>query len=81
MITNGFTYVAVLLLLAAVWLLRVGVDIRFGDELCVAVKIGPGKITLLPQQEKKEKKLKKKKKEKQEKPAEKSAKKKEKKKS
>lgn len=69
----------ILLLLAAVWLLRVGVDIRFGDELCVAVKVGPGKITVLPRQEKK-KKPKKKKKEKAEIAAEKPAKKKEKKK-
>ena len=37
------------------WLLRVGVDVRFGDELRVAVKIGPAKITVLPQQEKKKK--------------------------
>ena len=45
----------ILLLLVVVWLLRVGVDIRFGDELRVAVKIGPAKITVLPQQEKKKK--------------------------
>ena len=69
----------ILLLLAVVWLLRVGVDVCFGDELCVAVKIGPAKITVLPQQEKK-KKPKKKKKEKTKKTAEKPAKKKEKKK-
>ena len=69
----------ILLLLAVVWLLRIGVDVCFGDELCVAVKIGPAKITVLPQQEKK-KKPKKKKKEKTEKTAEKPAKKKEKKK-
>lgn len=70
----------ILLLLVVVWLLRVGVDVRFGDELRVAVKIGPAKITVLPQQEKK-KKPKKKKKEKTEKSAEKPAEKKEKKKS
>ena len=45
----------ILLLLVVVWLLRVGVDVRFGDELRVAVKIGPAKITVLPQQEKKKK--------------------------
>ena len=33
----------ILLLLVVVWLLRVGVDVRFGDELRVAVKIGPAK--------------------------------------
>lgn len=54
----------IVLLLVAVWLLRVGVDIRFGDALCVTAKIGPVKIAVLPKPEKPEKEKKKKAKEK-----------------
>ena len=52
----------IVLLLLAIWLLRVGVEIAFGQELRVAVKIGPKKLTLLPGPEKSEKKKKEKKK-------------------
>ena len=58
----------IVLLLLAVWLLRVSVEIVFGQELRVTAKIGPKKLTLLPKPEKKEK-PKKEKKKKPEKPA------------
>ncbi len=45
----------VLVLLAAVLLLRVGVQAAFGQELRLTVKIGPAAIVILPRQEKKEK--------------------------
>ena len=45
----------IVLLLVIVWLLRVSVEIVFGQELRVTVKIGPKKLTLLPKPEKKEK--------------------------
>ena len=49
-------------LLLAVWLLRLHVEIVFGQELRVTAKIGPKKLTLLPKPEKKEKPKKEKKK-------------------
>lgn len=54
----------IVLLLLIIWLLRVGVEIVFGQELRVTVKLGPVKMTLLPKPDKpkKEKKEKKKKK-------------------
>lgn len=52
----------IVLLLLAIWLLRVGVEIAFGQELRVTAKIGPKKLTLLPKPEKREKAPKKKKK-------------------
>ena len=45
----------IVLLLVIIWLLRVGVDIRFGQELQVTAKVGPVKIALLPKPEKPEK--------------------------
>lgn len=45
----------IVLLLVIVWLLRVGVDVRFGGELQVTAKIGPVKLVLLPKPEKKKK--------------------------
>ena len=45
----------IVLLLLAVWLLRLHVEIVFGQELRVTAKIGPKKLTLLPKPEKKEK--------------------------
>lgn len=42
----------ILLLLVIVWLLRVGVEVSFGQTLCVALKIGPATVTLLPKKEK-----------------------------
>lgn len=52
----------IVLLLLAIWLLRVSVEIAFGQELRVTAKIGPKKLTLLPKPEKREKEPKKKKK-------------------
>ena len=52
----------IVLLLLAVWLLRLRVEIVFGQELRVTAKIGPKKLTLLPKPEKKEKPKKEKKK-------------------
>ena len=54
----------IVLLLLIIWLLPVGVEIAFGQELRVTVKIGPKKLVLLPKPDraKKEKKEKKKKK-------------------
>ena len=46
----------IVLLLAVVWLLCVGVEVRFGEALRVLAKIGPVKITVLPKAEKSEKK-------------------------
>ena len=43
---------AVAALLVVIWLLRVGVDIRFGEALQVDAKIGPVKLVLLPKPEK-----------------------------
>ena len=67
----------IIVLLTVIWLLRVGVDIRFGEALRIDAKIGPVKLVLLPKKEKekkpqKEKKPKKKKtEEKEEEPREK----------
>ena len=52
----------IVLLLLIIWLLRVGVEIAFGQELRVTVKIGPKKLVLLPKpdrpkKEKKEKRV------------------------
>ena len=52
----------IVLLLLAIWLLRVSVEIAFGQELRVTAKIGPKKLTLLPKPEKRERAPKKKKK-------------------
>lgn len=52
----------IVLLLLAIWLLRVSVEIAFGQELRVTAKIGPKKLTLLPKPEKQERAPKKKKK-------------------
>ena len=52
----------IVLLLLAIWLLRVSVEIAFGQELRVTAKIGPKKLTLLPKPEKREEEPKKKKK-------------------
>ena len=49
----------ILVLFLAVWLLRVGAEIAFGQELRVALLIGPKKIVLLPKTDKKKKKKKK----------------------
>lgn len=45
----------IVLLLLAVWLLRVRVEIAFGQELRLTAQIGPKKLLLLPKPEKKEK--------------------------
>lgn len=50
-----YILLGVLALLLAVWLLRVGVQIAFGQELRVTLVIGPKKIALLPKPEKKKK--------------------------
>ena len=52
----------IVLLMLAIWLLRVSVEIAFGQELRVTAKIGPKKLTLLPKPEKRERAPKKKKK-------------------
>ena len=52
----------ILLLLVIIWLLRVGVQIAFGQELRVTAKIGPVKLTILPKPEKEKKPKKEKKK-------------------
>jgi hypothetical protein len=52
----------VLVLLAAVLLLRVGVQVAFGQELRVTAKIGPAAIVILPRPEKENKPKKEKKK-------------------
>ena len=52
----------VLVLLAAVLLLRVGVQVAFGQELRVTAKIGPAAIVILPRPEKDKKPKKEKKK-------------------
>ena len=52
----------IVLLLLVIWLLRVSVEIVFGQELRVTAQIGPKKLTLLPKPEKKEKPEKEKKK-------------------
>ena len=52
----------IVLLLLVIWLLRVSVEIVFGQELHLTVQIGPKKLTLLPKPEKKEKPKKEKKK-------------------
>ena len=38
----------IVLLLLVIWLLRVSVEIVFGQELHLTVQIGPKKLTLLP---------------------------------
>ena len=52
----------IFLLLLIVWLLRVSVQIAFGQELHVMLQIGPKKLTILPKQDKLPKKGKEKKK-------------------
>lgn len=51
----------VLLLLLAVWLLRVSAEIAFGQDVRVTAWIGPKKLTILPRQDKPKKKKEKKK--------------------
>ncbi len=46
---------SLLLLLTILWLLRVRVEIVFGQELHIVAQIGPKKLTLLPKPEKKAK--------------------------
>ena len=60
-----------ILLLLIVWLLRVGVEVHFGDALQVTAKVGPIKIAVLPKPDKPKKEKKKKEKKSIEKPAEK----------
>ncbi len=48
----------ILVLLLLILLLRVGVNIRFGETLCVVAKIGPVKIPLVPAPKKKKKQTK-----------------------
>ncbi len=48
----------ILLLFAVVWLLRVSVELSFGQELRAVAHIGPKKLTLLPKSDKSAKKKK-----------------------
>ena len=65
-----YILLGVLALLLAIWLLRVGVQVAFGQELRLTLVVGPKKIVLLPKRDKK-KKTKKKVPDKRAKPAEK----------
>lgn len=49
----------VLVLLVAIWLLRVGAEIAFGEQLRVTLVIGPKKLVLLPKPDRKKKEKKK----------------------
>lgn len=65
-----YILLGVLALLLAIWLLRVGVQVAFGQELRLTLVVGPKKIVLLPKPDRK-KKAKKKAPDKSVKPAEK----------
>ena len=69
-----YILLGVLALLLAIWLLRVGVQVAFGQELRLTLVVGPKKIVLLPKPDRK-KKAKKKAPDKSAKPAEKKGKK------
>lgn len=44
-----------LLLLVLLMLLRLGAEVSFGPQLCVQVRVGPGRLQILPRQEKEKK--------------------------
>lgn len=50
-----YILLGVLALLLAIWLLRVSVQVAFGQELRVTLVIGPKKLVLLPKRDKKKK--------------------------
>ena len=50
-----YILLGVLALLLAIWLLRVGVQVAFGQELRLTLVVGPKKIVLLPKPDRKKK--------------------------